>query len=123
MNAIQRHHKCTYTMCYLCKIEHEEKTRSRQTNVNVNIRSSRFDTSEEGIERRLRDKMNNRYDNDSRNDPEELKYSCRHNDKRALIPFMDTDYFNSTNQEKIKTDDMAFPVTCGECGKRLKGGL
>ena len=122
MNAIQRHHKCTYAMCYSCKIAEDESACARQAHANANRRSTRFDNSDEGNERRLRDKMNNKYDNDNRLDPEELKYSCRHNDRRSLIPFTGTEYFNAAYQEKIKSDKLPFPVKCDECRRKLKGG-
>ena len=121
MNAIQRHHKCTYAICFACKTAEDDQANARQTNGNANRRSTRFDNSEEGTERRLRDKMNNKYDNDNRLDPEALKYSCRHNDRRTLIPFMESDYFTTTYQEKVKCDNTKFPVKCGECRLRLKG--
>lgn len=122
MNAIQRHHKCTYAMCYACKTSEDENAHARQGNINANRRSMRFDNTDDVNERRLRDKMNNKYDDDNRLDPEVLKYSCRHNDRRTLIPFTESDYFTTTYQDKIKSDKIAFPVKCGECRMRLKGG-
>ena len=121
MNAIQRHHKCTYALCYSCKTAEDDEERARQDSINANRRSSRFDNSAEGYEKRLRDKMNNKYDNDSRLDSETLKYSCRHYDRKSLIPFMESDYFTSAYQEKVKNDNTHFPVQCGECRMRLKG--
>ena len=121
MNAIQRHHKCTYALCYSCKTAEDDEVRARQDGKNANRRSSRFDNSAEGYEKRLRDKMNNKYDNDSRLDSEALKYSCRHYDRKSLIPFMEGDYFTTSYQEKIKNDNINFPLQCGECRMRLKG--
>ena len=121
MNAIQRHHKCTYALCYACKTSEDEEAHARQGSINAKRRSTRFDNTEELQERRLRDKMNNKYDDDHCLDPEALKYSCRHNDRRTLIPFTESKYFTTTYQEKVKYDDNAFPIKCGECRLRLKG--
>lgn len=121
MNAIQRHHKCTYALCYSCKTAEDDEVRARQDTMNGNRRSSRFDNSAEGYDKRLRDKMNNKYDNDNRLDTDALKYSCRHYERKTLIPFMESDYFTTTYQEKVKSDNSNFPVRCGECRKKLKG--
>ena len=43
MNAIQRHHKCTYALCYACKTAEDDQANARQTNGNANRRSTRFD--------------------------------------------------------------------------------
>ena len=121
MNAIQRHHKCTYALCYECKAAEDEETHARQGTNNAKRRSTRFDHTDELQERRLRDRMNNKYDDDHHLDPEALKYSCRHYDRRTLIPFTESNYFTTTYQEKIKFDNISFPIKCDECRLRLKG--
>lgn len=121
LNAIQREHKCVYAMCYSCKISEEDDDDGRTRNSTVKRRSTRFDNSDETNDRQLREKLNNKYDNEARQDPDALKYSCRHNNRRTLIPFTDSEFFAKQYQEKIESDGISFPLKCGECRCRLKG--
>ena len=117
----RKKNKCTYALCYACKSAEDEEAHARQGTNNAKRQYTCFDHTDELQERQLHDKMNNKYDNDHRLDPEALKYSCHHNDRRTLIPFTESDYFTTTYQEKIKFDNISFPIKCDECRLRLKG--
>ena len=121
INAIQREHNCRYAMCYSCKMHEDDSANDRDSGNTVKRRSTRFESNDDGKSKIMRDKMNNKYDNDVCADPEALKYSCRHTDRRSLIPFTESVYFSKAYQSTIESKGIAFPMRCKECGLKLRG--
>ena len=122
MNAIQQGHECTYAMCYSCKMTEDEEMHARKGNGNVKRRSNRIGDTQDDDERKLRNRMNDRYDNDNCLDADALKTICRHSDRNTLVPFTMGTYFCARYQEKIRSDDIAFPTKCIECRRTLRKG-
>ena len=122
MNAIQQGHECTYAMCYSCKILEDEEILARKASGNVKRRSNRLGDTQDDDERKLRERMNDKYDNDKCLDADALKSICRHLDRNTLVPFTMGAYFSKRHQEKIKSDEIAFPIKCNVCRLALREG-
>ena len=120
INAIRPDHECTYAMCYACKTNHDDMIQARRgicSNKRISVRRQ----EPEEKNKRIREAMTSKYDDDICQDPEENKYTCRHSDKRTLMNFTMKSYFTKAFQEKIQSDETYFPIACSECGLTLKG--
>jgi transposase len=122
MNAIQQGHECTYAMCYSCKMTEDEEIVARKGSGNVKRRSNRIGETQDEDERKLRERMNSKYDNDNCLDTKALKSICRHSDRNTLVPFTMGHYFTTRYQEKIRSDEIAFPIKCNMCRLTLRKG-
>ena len=121
-NAIQRNHTCTYALCYACKEAEDNRKNDRQDNPNAKRRSARTGDIHDANEKSMRERLNNKYDDDNFLDPEDLKKLCRHADRRTLQPFTMVKYFEKDYQARVQSNNIHFPIDCTECGFRLKRG-